>query len=65
MDNKPQPFDPGVARAQLNAAMNLDRVALLCDRLLGLGVPRPKLLPVIDWLNAQKPSGCPRTELPK
>jgi len=58
-------FDPCVARAQLNAAMNLDRVALLCDRLLKLNVPRDAVQPIVDWLNAQKPNGSPRMELPK
>jgi len=44
-------------------AMNLDRVALLCDRLLGMGVPRDAVQPIVDWLNEQKPNGAPRKEI--
>jgi hypothetical protein len=59
------PTDPCAQRAAFVAGQNLDRVALLCDQLLRLGVPRDAVQPVADWLNDQKPNGAPRLELPK
>jgi len=55
--------DPCFQRMAFIASQNLDRVAMLCDQLLKLNVPREALQPIIDWLNESAPNGRPKIEL--
>ena len=56
-------MEPCTQRAAFIAAQNLDRVAMLCDQLLRLNVPKPAVQPIVDWLNDNRPSGARKVEL--
>jgi hypothetical protein len=56
-------MEPCTQRAAFIAAQNLDRVAMLCDQLLRLNVPKHAVQPIVDWLNDNRPSGARKIEL--